>query len=88
MRGCFHDGPGKPVVAISLAGSGVTDVEIAHLRDLKSLQSLDLSRCEKVTDAGLPYLSSLTELQELRLGSTGMPESRRASRWSIPSEVV
>ncbi|HKB03612.1 MAG TPA: hypothetical protein VKD90_15420 [Gemmataceae bacterium] len=66
------DSPGKPVIALSLAGSAVTDAELAHLRDSKALQALDLTGCEKVTDAGLPYLAGLTELQELRLASTGV----------------
>ena len=60
----------KPVIAIRLAGSAVTDEELAHLRGWKKLRSVNLSGCKNVTDAGLPYLALLPELTELNLDDT------------------
>jgi Leucine-rich repeat (LRR) protein len=64
--------PGKPVIAVGLAGSAVTDEELANLRGLKSLQTLDLTGCKNVSDAGLAYLTTLLELRTLRLRGTGV----------------
>ena len=47
----------KPVVSVSLQGKAVTDEELGHLRGWKGLQVVNLSGCEKVTDAGLAYLA-------------------------------
>ena len=49
------DRPGKPVVAVILRSTKVTDAALKELKELKSLQTLDLSDT-KVTDAGLKDL--------------------------------
>jgi uncharacterized protein YjbI with pentapeptide repeats len=62
----------KDIISIDLQGTGITDVELAHLRSLKSLQTLNLSGCSKVTDAGLAYLSGLMSLSEINLAGTAV----------------
>jgi Leucine-rich repeat (LRR) protein len=62
----------KPVISVSLQGKPVTDEELAHLRGWKGLQVVNLSGCEKVTDAGLAYLALLPELTELNLSGTSV----------------
>jgi hypothetical protein len=61
--------PGKPVIAVDLKGSTVTDAGLAYLAGLKRLQSLNLANT-KVTEAGLAHLKGLTELQSLSLYAT------------------
>jgi hypothetical protein len=61
--------PGKPVVAVVFRHSQVTDAGLKQLKELKSLQALDLSGT-KVTDAGLKELKELENLQTLDLSGT------------------
>jgi len=49
--------PGKPVVAVSLEGTKVTDAGLKELKELKSLRSLYLMHT-KVTDAGVKELQA------------------------------
>jgi hypothetical protein len=49
------DRSGKPVVEVYFLGAQVTDAGLKHLKELKSLQVLDLSST-MVTDAGLKEL--------------------------------
>ena len=64
---------GKPIVAVGLQSSqSVTDLDLADLRDLKQLRVLTLAFDGKITDAGLPYLAGLTNLQELNLLESGV----------------
>src|SRR5215510_11853533 len=58
--------PGKPVVAVDLGSTTVTDAGLKELKELKTLQSLSLSRT-KVTDAGLKELKEIESLQSLNL---------------------
>ena len=60
--------PDKPVV-VDLGDSDVTDASLVHLRDLTSLQRLNLTETQ-VTDAGLVHLNGLTGLQTLTLHKT------------------
>lgn len=62
----------KPVVGLSLAGSAVTDEDLAHLRAWKQLQTVNLSDCKNVSDAGLAYLALLPDLAELNLVGSGV----------------
>src|ERR1700722_459949 len=56
---------GKPVVRVVLFGSLAGDKDVAPLRDLPTLRSLDLVATE-VTDAGLVILKDLKELRSVR----------------------
>lgn len=64
--------PKKPIVSVNLSFSDVTDEELGHLRELKTLQKLDIHRCKSITDAGLAYLAGLPELRELDLHETSV----------------
>ena len=59
--------PGKPVVAVNLTFTKVTDAGLKELADSRALQELDLHGT-KVTDAGLKELAGLKTLQTLDLG--------------------
>jgi Leucine-rich repeat (LRR) protein len=60
----------KPIIGIDLGGSKVTDTDLGHLRAATKLQRLDLANCTEITDAGLPYLAGLMDLEELNLRGT------------------
>ena len=45
----------------------VTDNDLVQLKNIPSLQFLNLYYCTKVTDAGLAHLKALPALQELKL---------------------
>jgi hypothetical protein len=49
--------------------SPFTDADIGLLRQLDHLESLDLSRCVNVTEAGLQSLAGIKSLKELTLGT-------------------
>jgi hypothetical protein len=65
---------GKPVIAVQLFWSKVTDAGLKELAGLKRLQSLDLSGTN-VTDAGLKELAVLKSLQSLDLGRTQVTDA-------------
>src|SRR5262245_32041096 len=54
--------PGKPVVAVDLGGTTVTDAGLKELKELKTLQSLEIGSTQ-VTDTGLKELKELKTLQ-------------------------
>ena len=56
------------------ANSSVTDGRLVHLKELRNLESLDLSST-RVTDAGLVHLKGLTNLQELTLDRTQVTDT-------------
>jgi hypothetical protein len=66
--------PGKPVVAVGLRSTRVTDAGLVHLKGLTQLQGLDLN-FTKVTDAGLVHLKGLTKLQVLYLWRTEVTDA-------------
>jgi Leucine-rich repeat (LRR) protein len=58
--------PGQPAIGISLRGTNVTDADLEILKQLKSLQILNLSQTA-ITDAGLKPIESLPNLRNLIL---------------------
>src|SRR6058998_2388666 len=60
---------GKPVVAVNLRCTQITDIGLAHMHALTELEALNLGGT-KVTDLGLAHLKPLTHLQELALSRT------------------
>jgi Leucine-rich repeat (LRR) protein len=66
-----ENNPEKPMRVV-LASKDVTDVDIAHLRGVKNLGFLYLNGCSKLTDACLPYLALLPDLEELYLNNTAI----------------
>jgi Leucine-rich repeat (LRR) protein len=51
----------------NLGGPKITDAGLAHLRNLKDLEVLELNDALRITDAGLANLAGLAELRELSL---------------------
>jgi hypothetical protein len=66
--------PAKPVVAVVFRHSQVTDAGLKQLKELKSLQALDLYGTQ-VTDAGLKELKELENLQTLDLSGTKVTDA-------------
>jgi hypothetical protein len=66
--------PGRPVIEVILLNSPVGEGDLACLKDLRHIRSLDLGG-NRITDAGLVQLGALKELQELRL-SLGVSDAR------------
>ena len=62
------------VVDVSLGGTKITDVGLAHLEGLTKLKSLYLSKTE-VTGAGLVHLKGLTGLEKLSLFLTKVTDA-------------
>ena len=69
LRPLLGDNSAGEVVDVITISNDVTDMELVHLKGLRSLQWLDLSHT-KVTDAGLVQLKRLTQLERLILDGT------------------
>lgn len=67
-------GLAEQVVRLSLAGTEVTDDDLAHLASLTNLVRLDLSNTA-ITDAGLAHLRDLPRLEYLNLYGTGVTDA-------------
>jgi hypothetical protein len=72
--GVDEDKPGKPIVAVALYCTKVTDTWLSNLRALPTLEDLCLSNT-KVTDAGLIHLSGMKQLQGLDLSFTKVTDA-------------
>jgi Leucine-rich repeat (LRR) protein len=59
---------------LTLANARVTDASLKHLAGLKKLATLDLTRCNELTGAGLRQLAGLTSLNltDTLLGDAGL----------------
>ena len=57
-----------------LAGAGLSDAELAALKPLTLLESLDISDNPQVTDKGMATVKTLERLQVLYLGKTGLTD--------------
>lgn len=62
------------LVELSLDGNPITDKGLAALKDLPSLEVIDLSRTE-ITDAGLQQLLSLPNLKSIRVDDTKVTDA-------------
>ena len=63
---------GKPVIAASFEHTGVTSEGLTELKELKHLQSLNLNRYYRITDAALLEIAEIKSLRSLDLGFTGL----------------
>jgi len=63
---CLAHLVGLPLRDLDLAWCSFTDVDLAHLSRMTSLQNLDLGR-NNITDGGLVHLLGLADLRELSL---------------------
>ena len=70
----YEQAPGRPVISVSLAGTGVIDGDLRGLAPCAHLQILDLSRTS-VTDAGLEHLTGLADLTSLTLTGTRVTDA-------------
>lgn len=61
--------PNRPIIGIDLSGTEVTDLDLAELREIATLKSLNLAKTN-INGSGLSYLSGLTQLRELNLSKT------------------
>ena len=66
--------PDKPVIAVALFGTKVTDAGLQQLAELKSLHTLNLGNT-RVADAGLKELAGLTKLTTLGLHNTRVTDA-------------
>ena len=73
-RGIQIFGRQQTVVKVRLSGPNVTDAALVHLRGLKDLYDLSVSK-SGVTDAGLVHLKGLTNLRILRLDGTKVTDA-------------
>lgn len=64
----------KELRSLYLAGSGLSDSELAGLKGLTLLESLDISDNPQVTDAGMGTVKGLERLQALYLAKTGITD--------------
>jgi internalin A len=67
--------PGKPVIAVNLNFSKVTDAGLKELAPFKNLTTLSLGLATKVTDAGLKELAQFKNLTKLALGGTKVTDA-------------
>jgi hypothetical protein len=64
----------KELRVLFLAGSGLTDTELAALKKLTRLEALDISDNPLVTDKGMASIKALDRLQILYLGKTSLTD--------------
>ncbi|MBN9122835.1 MAG: hypothetical protein J0I06_27470 [Planctomycetes bacterium] len=83
-------GPGANAIAqckelrvLYLAGAGLNDTELAALKKLVLLESLDISDNPQVTDAGMASVQALERLQVLNLSKTGITDKGLAELKSL-----
>ncbi len=69
----------KELRSLYLAGCGLSDSELAGLKGLTLLESLDISDNPQVTDAGMATVRGLERLQGLYLAKTGITDKGLAS---------
>jgi len=67
----------------------ITDHGLAHLGNLKALETLTITSCPRVTDAGLKNLEELTSLKQLRLDKSRITNAGVARlKAKIPGVMV
>jgi Leucine-rich repeat (LRR) protein len=60
---------------LRVAKTKITDVGLSHIKEMRQLELLDLSDCNKITSDGLANLKGLTKLRNLSLGSPLISDS-------------
>ncbi|MCS6865694.1 MAG: hypothetical protein RMJ56_06315 [Gemmataceae bacterium] len=65
----------KELRVLYLTNANLTDAELAGLKNLTLLESLDLSNNPKITNKGLTVIKSLERLQALYLRNTGITDA-------------
>jgi hypothetical protein len=67
--------PDRPVIAVNLSFTDITDDGLSQLEELSQLRTLVLANVSKVSDAGLEHLKGLSELQSLSLENTKVDDA-------------
>ena len=71
------------VIGVSIASRKFTDADLVHLKELTSLETLNL-RSTKITDAGLVHLKPLSNLETLYLTGTKINDAGLAHLKGLP----
>lgn len=72
-----------------LFNNRITDQGLGHLRNLQSLETLDLRRNPGITDAGLTHLEGLQNLRNLYLIGTGVtPAGAQKLQAKLPNTKI
>ena len=71
---CLNHSAYRPWSILDLSHTGVTDVGMPHLANLKNCENLNLSHT-RVTDAGMVHLKGLTMLGGLYLAGTSLSDA-------------
>ena len=75
--------PDRPVIGVDLEGTSVTDAELACIKYLPHVETLNLSET-KLTAAGLENLRDLPQLQSLNLSGVKMTAAGLDRLRSLP----
>jgi Leucine Rich repeat len=63
------------VLRLNLGHTRITDLGLRYLRDLSSVQSLDLGLAEQITDEGVQHIKGWKSLQQIELKATSVTDS-------------
>ena len=85
-----HVGRLTQLEKLSMVASALSDTDLAHLKGLTNLTSLELIHSDSLTDSGLPHMKALTNLSELDLSGnkvtgTGLEHLRGLTKLSVLS---
>jgi hypothetical protein len=70
-------------------GSQITDDGLAHLKNLRQLEFLDLKKNKRLTDAGLVHLEGLKNLDQLILiGTQVTPAGVKQLQQKLPNTKI
>ena len=73
------------VDSVAFEGNDVTDADLIHLQALPELELVDLCMQARITDAGIPALALLANLETLDLSSTSVtPAGAARLRQALP----
>ena len=81
------EAPGKPVVAVDLSLTQVTDADLKQLKSLANLQSLNLIGTQ-ISDAGLEHLKGLANLQSLLLQASQVTDTGLGYLKVLPLSLI
>lgn len=69
---------GAALAYLDLAGSGITDKQLALLKPFTNLNGLHLERNPQLSDAGIPSMLAISKLTSLNLVGTGITDAGAA----------
>ena len=63
------------ITGLDIATTNVTDVGLAHLATLSSLERLDISNNRRITDEGMKHIGQCVRLKELTMPATSISDA-------------